>query len=243
MARTAPGDVKAAGCRSLRPTALNRSTRSSPTSRPSWCRASRTGRIRSSSATSPATAISSSVLGDFASTGLGVLGLAWQSSPALTEIEEVATDWLRQMLGLSGAWSGVIQDTASTSTLVALLCARERATNYSLARGGLQAEPAPLVVYASAHSHSSVEKAALLAGFGRDNVRHDRARRRVGDAAGCARAGDRRPTSPPGGCPARSSRRREPRPARRSIRSRRSPLSRGGTASGSTSTRRWPGRR
>src|SRR5687767_5405748 len=91
----------------------------------------------------------SSVLGDYASTGLGVLGLAWQSSPALTEIEEVATDWLRQMLGLGEAWSGVIQDTASTSTLVALLCARERTTNYSLARGGMQREPSPLVVYAS----------------------------------------------------------------------------------------------
>jgi aromatic-L-amino-acid decarboxylase len=85
----------------------------------------------------------SSVLGDFASTGLGVLGLAWQSSPALTEVEEVATDWFRQMLGLSPAWNGVIQDTASTSTLVALLCARERASDYSLARGGLQAMSAP----------------------------------------------------------------------------------------------------
>jgi len=55
---------------------------------------------------------------------------------------------------------------------VALLCARERATGYGLARGGLQTEPAPLIVYTSAHSHSSVDKAALLAGFGRDNVRH-----------------------------------------------------------------------
>jgi glutamate/tyrosine decarboxylase-like PLP-dependent enzyme len=113
----------------------------------------------------------SSVLGDLASTGLGALGLAWQSGPALTEIEEVATDWLRQMVGLSPAWSGVIQDTASTSTLLALLCAREKTSGYSLARGGLQAEAAPLVVYASAHGHSSVEKAALLAGFGRENVR------------------------------------------------------------------------
>jgi aromatic-L-amino-acid decarboxylase len=112
-----------------------------------------------------------SVLGDVASTGLGALGLAWQSSPALTEIEEVATDWLRQMLGLSEAWSGVIQDTASTSTLVALLCAREKRTGYSLAGGGLQGESSPLVVYVSAHSHSSVEKAALLAGFGRDHLR------------------------------------------------------------------------
>ena len=113
----------------------------------------------------------SSVLGDFASTGLGVLGLAWQSSPALTEIEEVATDWLRQMIGLAAEWQGVIQDTASNSTLTALLCARERASGYSFARGGLQSEPAPLVVYGSAHSHSSVEKAALLAGFGRANLR------------------------------------------------------------------------
>jgi aromatic-L-amino-acid/L-tryptophan decarboxylase len=113
----------------------------------------------------------SSVLGDLASTGLGVLGLAWQSSPALTEVEEVATDWLRQMLGLSAGWSGVIQDTASVSTLIALLCARERVTADASAQTGLQAAPQPLVVYASSHSHSSVEKAAILAGFGRENLR------------------------------------------------------------------------
>ena len=113
-----------------------------------------------------------SVLGDYVSTGLGVIGLAWQSSPALTEVEEVVTDWLRQMTGLSDGWEGVIQDTASTATLVALLCARERRTEYGLARGGLQAEAKPLVVYASAHAHSSVDKAALLAGFGKDNIRH-----------------------------------------------------------------------
>ncbi len=112
-----------------------------------------------------------SVLGDYVSTGLGVLGLAWQSSPALTELEEVVTDWMRGMLGLSDAWSGVIQDTASASTLIALLCARERATGYSSSRGGLQAETQPLVVYTSAHSHSSVDKATLLAGFGRANIR------------------------------------------------------------------------
>jgi aromatic-L-amino-acid decarboxylase len=112
-----------------------------------------------------------SVLGDYVSTGLGVLGLAWQSSPALTELEEVVADWMRSMLGLSDAWSGVIQDTASTSTLIALICARERATGYGLSRGGMQAEPRPLVVYTSAHSHSSVDKAALLAGFGRNNIR------------------------------------------------------------------------
>jgi len=119
----------------------------------------------------PSNGTLASVLGDYLSTGLGVLGLSWQSSPALTEVEEVTTDWVRQMSGLSDAWSGVITDTASTSTLIALICARERTTNFSLTRGGLQAEERPLNVYVSGHSHSSVEKAALLAGFGRVNVR------------------------------------------------------------------------
>lgn len=120
----------------------------------------------------PSNASLSSVLGDYVSTGLGALGLAWQASPALSEVEEVVTGWLRQMTGLSEAWDGVIQDTASTSTLLALLCARERATNYASGRGGLQGVEAPLVVYTSAHSHSSVDKAALLAGFGRAHIRH-----------------------------------------------------------------------
>jgi aromatic-L-amino-acid decarboxylase len=119
----------------------------------------------------PANSMLASVLGDYLSTGLGVLGLSWQSSPALTELEEVVTDWMRRMMGVSGEWSGVIQDTASTSTLVALLCAREKVSNYGLARGGLQEEKHPLVVYLTAQSHSSVEKAALLAGFGRNNLR------------------------------------------------------------------------
>jgi len=119
----------------------------------------------------PANALHAGILADLVSTGLGVLGLSWQSSPAVTEIEEVVTDWLRQMLGLSPAFSGVIQDTASTSTLVALISARERATNYALARGGLQAETRTPRVYVSAHAHSSVDKGALLAGFGRDNLR------------------------------------------------------------------------
>ncbi len=119
----------------------------------------------------PANADLASVLGDYLSSGLGALGLSWQASPALSEVEETMADWMRQMLGLSDAWSGVIQDTASTSTLVALMCARERATDYSMAREGLQGVERPLVVYASTQSHSSVEKAALLAGFGRANLR------------------------------------------------------------------------
>ncbi len=119
----------------------------------------------------PANALKAGILADLVSTGLGVIGLSWQSSPAVTEVEEVATDWLRQMLGLSPAFRGVIQDTASTSTLVALICARERATDYALARGGLQGEARTPRVYVSAHAHSSVDKGALLAGFGRVNLR------------------------------------------------------------------------
>jgi aromatic-L-amino-acid decarboxylase len=110
------------------------------------------------------------------STGLGVVGFSWQASPALTELEELVTDWMRQLTGLSEGWKGVIQDTASTSTLVALLCAREWVTDFCLGRGGLQAEERPLIVYTTRQSHSSVEKAALLAGFGRANlcqVSHD----------------------------------------------------------------------
>ena len=142
----------------------------------------------------PSNGTPASVLGDFASTGLGVLGLAWQSSPALTELEEVVCDWLRQMIGLDTAWQGVIQDTASTSTLVALICARERASHFSLARGGLQGEASPFIVYTTRHSHSSVEKAALLAGFGRENVRvvaHDGAYAMRADALAEAIAADR----------------------------------------------------
>ncbi len=120
----------------------------------------------------PANSSLPSVLGDLLSTGLGVLGLSWQAAPALTEVEEVATDWLRQMVGLSDAWKGVIQDTASTTTMLALICARERATGFSLGTSGMQRLASPLVVYTSAYAHSSVDKAALLAGFGRDFVRH-----------------------------------------------------------------------
>lgn len=113
----------------------------------------------------------SSALGDMVSTGLGALGITWQSAPALTEVEQVMCDWLRQLVGLSDAWSGTIHDTASTGMLVAMLCARERTTDHGQAAGGLQAEAAPLVVYASAQAHSAVPKAVLLAGFGRDNLR------------------------------------------------------------------------
>jgi aromatic-L-amino-acid decarboxylase len=118
----------------------------------------------------PANSELSSVLGDYLSTGLGVLGLSWQASPALTELEEVVVDWMRQIVGLSDTWTGVIQDTASTATLVALICARERSSDFELAGNGLQSNPAPLTVYTSNHSHSSVDKGAILAGFGRNFI-------------------------------------------------------------------------
>jgi aromatic-L-amino-acid decarboxylase len=112
-----------------------------------------------------------SVLADLVTAGLGAQGMSWQTSPAATEVEDVMMEWLRQLLGLSTAWSGVIQDTASTATLCALLCARERSNGYAQNAEGLQAGAAPLVIYASDQAHTSVEKAALLAGFGKAHLR------------------------------------------------------------------------
>ena len=119
----------------------------------------------------PSNASLASTLGDIASSGLGTLGISWESCPAATELEEVVCDWMRQLTGLSEQWEGCIQDTASTSCLTALLIARERASDYSESRGGLQAEDKPLIVYTTEEAHSSVAKAALLAGFGRNNLR------------------------------------------------------------------------
>jgi len=119
----------------------------------------------------PSNAALASVLGDIASSGLGTLGISWESCPAATELETVVCDWLRQLTGLSRQWQGCIQDTASTACLTALLIAREQASDFSQNRGGLQAEAAPLIVYSTAEAHSSVGKAALLAGFGEDNLR------------------------------------------------------------------------
>lgn len=119
----------------------------------------------------PSNATLVSVLGELLSAGLGVQGMSWQTSPAATELEEVVMDWLRQMIGLSENFVGVIQDTASTATLVALLCAREKSSNHSQNLAGLQGEDSPLIVYTSEQSHSSVTKAALLAGFGKNNLR------------------------------------------------------------------------
>lgn len=119
----------------------------------------------------PSNASLSSVLGDMATAGLGSLGISWESSPALTEVEEVVCDWMRQAVGLSDAWSSTFHDTASTSCLVALIVAREQATSGSYAGGGMASVDQPPVVYCTSQAHSSVKKAALLAGYGADNVR------------------------------------------------------------------------
>jgi aromatic-L-amino-acid/L-tryptophan decarboxylase len=113
----------------------------------------------------------SAVLGDIACAGLGAQGMSWQTSPAATEVEDVVMEWLRQMLGLPETFSGVIQDSASSSTFCALLCARERSTAFCQNQGGMQWEEEPYVVYASDQAHSSVPKAALLAGFGKEHLR------------------------------------------------------------------------
>jgi len=120
----------------------------------------------------PSNASLASTLGDIASSGLGTLGISWESCPAATELEEVVCDWMRQHSGLSDSWQGCIQDTASTACLTALLLARERASDFSQNRGGLHGNDQALVVYTTEEAHSSVVKAALLAGFGEDNLRY-----------------------------------------------------------------------
>ncbi|MBE3111854.1 MAG: aspartate aminotransferase family protein [Acidobacteria bacterium] len=116
----------------------------------------------------PANNSPASVLGEFLTAGLGAQCMVWQTSPAAAELEEVVLDWLRQMTGLPENFSGVIQDTASTATLCALLSARERATGFESNDAGLRA---PLTVYASEEAHSSVDKGVKIAGFGSKNFR------------------------------------------------------------------------
>ena len=122
----------------------------------------------------PCNASGPGILGDLVSSGLGVQGMLWSTSPACTELETHVMDWLVGMLGLpekflsSQSGGGVIQDTASSAALCALLAARERATNYVSNKKGCNGR---LVAYASTQTHSSLEKAAMIAGIGTDNLR------------------------------------------------------------------------
>ncbi len=118
----------------------------------------------------PANNSGPSILGEILSAALGVNGMVWQSCPAATELEEVVMDWLRQLLDLPPDFRGAIQDTASTATLCALLCARERTTGFDGNRAGCFGRGVPLRVYASTEAHSSVEKGARIAGFGSENL-------------------------------------------------------------------------
>ena len=115
-----------------------------------------------------------SILGELLSAGLGVQGMLWATSPACTELETHVLDWLVRSMGLpekflsSSTGGGVLQDSASSASLCALLAARERATEFASNRRGIDR---PLVAYASAQTHSSIEKAMMIAGLGTDNLR------------------------------------------------------------------------
>jgi aromatic-L-amino-acid decarboxylase len=114
------------------------------------------------------------ILGDLLSSGLGVQGMLWSTSPACTELETHVLDWLVSMLGLpekflsSSTGGGVIQDTASSAALCALLAARERVTGYVSNKKGCDGR---LIAYTSTQTHSSLEKAAMVSGIGVDNLR------------------------------------------------------------------------
>jgi aromatic-L-amino-acid decarboxylase len=122
----------------------------------------------------PANASGPSILGDLLASGLGVQGMIWATSPACTELETHVLDWLVDMLDLpeqfksTTAGGGVIQDTASSAVLCALLAARERATGLQSNERGCDGR---LVAYASSQTHSSVEKAVKIAGLGGENLR------------------------------------------------------------------------
>ena len=115
-----------------------------------------------------------SILGDLISSGLGVQGMIWATSPSATELETRVLDWLTDMMGMpekfksTSTGGGVIQDTASTSSLTAMIAARERATNFQSNRTGIQQK---LVAYISTQTHSSLEKAAKIIGIGSENLR------------------------------------------------------------------------
>ncbi|NLH72144.1 MAG: aspartate aminotransferase family protein [Verrucomicrobia bacterium] len=122
----------------------------------------------------PANVSGPAILGELLSAGLGVQGMLWATSPACTELETHVLDWVVEMLELpdkfksTGPGGGVIQDSASSAALCALLAARERISGFKCTRAGLTGG---LVAYASSQAHSSIEKAVGIAGLGRDNLR------------------------------------------------------------------------
>lgn len=117
----------------------------------------------------PANSSYPSVLAEMLTATLGQQGMIWETSPAAAELEERVMEWLKQMCGLPAGWTGVIQDTASASTLAALLTAREKVTGFRVNEEGFSATN-KLRVYCSTETHSSIEKAVKIAGIGRENL-------------------------------------------------------------------------
>ena len=113
------------------------------------------------------------ILGELLAAAFNVNGMLWQSCPAATEVEQVALDWLRQMLGLPGEFRGVIYDGGSSSTMHAIAAAREHQSDLEIRARGMagRAGLPPLRLYVSEQTHSSVEKAAIVLGLGLDAVR------------------------------------------------------------------------
>lgn len=118
----------------------------------------------------PANSSPPSVLAEMLTATLGAQCMLWETSPAAAELEERCLEWLRDLLALPKRFVGVIQDTASTATLAALLSARERATGFTTNHKGLYESPR-FVVYASQETHSSLDKAMRIAGLGSDHLR------------------------------------------------------------------------
>ena len=118
----------------------------------------------------PANNSAPSILGELLSAGLGINAMLWQTSPAATELEERVMQWLGQLVGVPADFRGVIHDTASTATLCALVCAREKKTDHRVNAQGPAGLDGLLRIYTSREAHSSVIKGARIAGFGDENV-------------------------------------------------------------------------
>jgi aromatic-L-amino-acid/L-tryptophan decarboxylase len=117
----------------------------------------------------PANSSPPSVIAEYVTAAMAAQCMLWQTSPAATELETRVLDWLRQMIGLPDGFAGVIQDSASSATLAALLTAREKALGFNANKDGLAAH-APVRVYCSVHAHSSIDKAVRIAGIGDANL-------------------------------------------------------------------------
>lgn len=117
----------------------------------------------------PANAAAPSVLAEMLVSGVAAQCMLWQTSPAATELETRMLDWLRQAVGLPADFTGVIQDSASSATLAAVLCMREKALEGRGNREGLAAQT-PLRVYCSSEAHSSIDRAIWIAGIGDNNL-------------------------------------------------------------------------